>query len=567
MQVNNKAGSWLFKNTRNRLPAVLLLSVLNALMAGAYLWLALLSKDLLEAAQTVLSQDTLHSVWDCLRLPALYIPTLTVVAVVLATVVLHIVTSHFKVYTTGKVEMQLRERVFGSLLHADYTAIHTYHSGELITRLTSDITVVAQNVVGLLPAATSLLAKLIGGVAVLAVLAPDLTLVIMAVGAVAVIGSRIYGARLKALHKQCQQAYGKTRSFIQEIFSRLLSVKVFGNEAAVGQQMNEYQDDYFRWKLRRNRTQLVGSTGLYLLLTAAYYIILLWCVFCLALGAMTVGTLTALLQIFEQLQAPMRSASGLLPQYYAMLASAERLQQIDEILPESSAELPAPRAAVAQGFRRLCLSDVSFAYDEDIPILRGVNLAIALGECVALVGASGIGKSTLMKLVLAIHPCNHGNIVFDGDIPVQAGAATRCLTAYVPQGNALIGGTLRENVAFFRTVTDDQVRKAMSLACLDEFVESLPNGLDTPIGENGIGVSEGQAQRIAIARALLQDAPLLLLDECTSALDAVTEERVVRNLRGLQNKAILLISHKDTTVAGSDRVWRLEEGELVEITA
>ena len=349
---------------------------------------------------------------------------------------------------------------------------------------------------------------------------------------------------------------------MQEAFSHLLSVKAFATETAVTEEMNSHQEEHFRLKLRRNNVQVIGSTGMYLLMTAAYYIMLLWCVFCLAAGTMTVGTLTALLQIFEQLQSPLRNTSSLLPQYYAMMASAERLQQADSLPPESSPELPAPRQTVIDGFRALTVSGVSFAYDGDTPVLHGVDLTVRRGECVALVGASGIGKSTLMKLVLAIHPCDEGSITLDGEVPVPVGTAARRLMAYVPQGNALISGTIRENIAFFRSVSDTEVQGAVRLACLEEFISSLPEGLDTVLGEHGLGVSEGQAQRIAVARALLHDAPVLLLDECTSALDADTEEQLLKNLRSLKDKAVLLISHKDTTVAGSHHVWRLENGQL-----
>ncbi len=567
MKVNKAAGAWLFRHTRRQLPSVVLLSVLTAITSLAYLWLALLSKELIEAAQALLSSGASRTLWQCLAEPVLYVPALTVVGVVLGQVILHAVTSHLRVSVSGKLEMRLRERVFSSLLRTDYTAVSGYHSGELITRLTSDVTVIAQGVVGLVPTATSLLAKLVGGLAVLAVLAPELAVVIVAIGILALIGSRFYGAHLKKLHKACQEAYGKTRSFMQEAFAHLLSVKAFADETAVNDEMNTRQGRHFRLKLRRNVVQVVGSTGMYLLMTAAYYAMLLWCVFCLAVGTMTVGTLTALLQVFDQLQSPLRTASGILPQYYAILASAERLQQVDDLPVEQDSRLPADRGDIIRGFTALSMANVSFAYDADTPVLNGVDLTVNRGESVALVGESGIGKSTLMKLLLAIHTPSAGSIVLNGKTPVNISASTRSLMAYVPQGNALISGTIRENVAFFREVTDETVAEALRLACLDEFVVALPDGVNTVIGEHGVGVSEGQAQRIAVARALLHDAPILLLDECTSALDAETEERLLNNLHSLTDKAVLMISHKDTTVAGSDRVLRLENGKLLPIKA
>ncbi len=561
-KVNKAAGAWLFRYTKRQLPLVFLLALLNTATALGYLWLALLSKELIEAAQALLAAGVPQSVWDCLKEPTVYGPTITVVCVVVGQVLLHILAGRLKVHAMGKLEMRLRDRVFSSLLHSDYTTVTGYHSGELITRLTSDALQVAQGVTGLIPNATALIAKLIGGIVVLAVLAPAMAGVVIGVGVLAAVGSRLYGSRLKKLHKRCQEAYGKTRSFMQESFGHLLSVKAFANEEAVQAEMNVRQREHFRLKLRRNTVQLIGSTGMYLLMSAAYYALLLWCVFCLIIGTMTFGTLTALLQIFEQLQSPLRGASGLLSQYYAILASAERLQQIDELAPETDTPLPSDRRTVVDGFKALELLGVSFAYDAETPILKRVDLTVNRGECVALVGASGIGKSTLMKLVLALHPCDEGSILLNGKVPIPVSAAARRLMAYVPQGNAIISGSIRENIAFFRQVTEEQLMQSVRLACLEEFVNSLPEGLDTVVGEHGLGISEGQAQRIAVARALLHDAPLILLDECTSALDMQTEEQLLCNLRGLQNKAVLLISHKDTTVAGSSRVYRLENGAL-----
>ncbi len=562
MKEKNTAGAWLYRHTRRQLSGVLVLALLETALALAYIWLALLSKELLGAAQTLLESTAVHTLWDCLRQPILYRPALTVVAVVIGQVVLYATISHWRVYLAGKVEIALQKRVFASLLRADYATVHTHHSGELLTQLTSDVTVVSNSLVGLLPSAASMVARLVGCITVMTMLAPQLTLVMIAVGILGIVCSRWYGSRLKQLHKWCQEANGKTRSFMQEMVSHLLFIKAFDNQEAVEEQLDDRQQVYLWRKLRRNRLQVLGSSGLYMIMTAAYYVVLVWCVFGLVMGTMTVGALTALLQIVSQLQVPLRGASGLLTQYYAMMASAERLYQTDSLPAEPKPCLPADSRLLAQGFRQLTLSDVSFAYDDDTPVLQDVTLTVRRGECVALVGASGIGKSTLMKLILAIHPCTAGEITLEGEVSVPASAATRCLMAYVPQGNPLIAGTLRQNIAFFRPVAEERLNEALRLACLDDFVATLPQGLDTLVGENGFGVSEGQAQRIGIARAVLHNAPILLLDECTSALDAATEEQLLNNLRTLRDRAVLLISHKNTTVAGCESVWRLENGRL-----
>lgn len=560
MKRSKTANRWLYKHTRRQLPGVLLLSVLSGVSALTSLWLAWLSKDLLESAQALLQSDGVRSVWDALHQSALYEPALTVVGVIIAQIALHIATSRLRVYASGRMEMRLRESVFSTLLHADYAAVHEHHSGELINRLTSDVTVISQGVTGLFPTTVSIVARLVGGIVLLITLAPDLSLILIGVGVVTIIASRLYGVRLKRLHKRCQEAYGKTRSFMQEAFSNLLSVKAFSAEKAVEQELDLRQEEHYRWKLRRNLVQVLGSTAVFALLTVSYHVMLVWGVCGLAVGTVTVGTLAALIQVFEQLQGPFRNASSLLSQYYGIMASAERLQQVDDTASEKAGLTDADSAM--KNVRGLVLSRVVFSYDADTPVLRGVDLTVERGQCVALIGESGAGKSTLMKLILAIHPCTEGSITVEGDSSLAVGAATRRLMAYVPQGNTLISGTLRHNIAFFRDVTDEAIMEVLQLACLEEFISSLPNGLDTIIGEHGFGVSEGQAQRIGIARALLCDAPILLLDECTSALDPQTEERLLAHLHQLQDRAVLLISHKNTTVVGCDCVYRIEDGVL-----
>ena len=559
------ARAWLFRHTRRQLPGVLLLTVLNALLALTYLWLALLSKELIDAAGELLSRPERYVAFgECLREPSVYVPALLIFGAIAGQVVLHMVVSCLRVRTQGRLEIHLREQVFSSLLRADYAAVHARHSGELLTRLTSDAVLVAQEVTGLLPSAVSMLTKLLGGLIVLAFTAPGITLLLLAAGAVVVLGSHLYGVRLKKMHKKCQEAYGKTRSFLQEALGNLLSIKAFARGEQVQQRLADYQQRHFEWKLRRNRVQMVGSTAVYVLMTAAYYLILMWCVFCLVIGTMTVGTLTALLQIFEQLQAPLRGASGLMPRYYSLLASAERLYELDRLEAEPQTALPASCEKGIPGFRKLVISHVSFAYEDAVPVLRDVCLEVSRGECVPRVGASGIGKSTLMKLILSVYSCREGELYLDcGAQCLPITVATRKLIAYVPQGNTLMSGTIRENVSFFRRVEPERLQKAARLACLEEVVESLPQGWDTPVGEHGFGLSEGQAQRVAIARALVEDVPVLLLDECTSALDVETEARLLNNLRGLTDKAVLLISHREAAVHGSDRVWKLADGRLI----
>ncbi len=557
--------AWLFSKTRYSIVGVLLLSVVNVVLALSFIWLALLSETLIDTAAQLMNQSY-DNVWECIKLPQIYIPAIQVLCTIVLQIVLNITAASLRVRTAGKVEMQLRASLFSGLLRKDYTSFHRYHSGEVLNRLTADVNHVVNGVTGLLPAATSMFTKLVGGLIVLCRISPWFTVVMIGFGILILLCSRFYGKPMKKLHKECQSTDGKTRSFVQESLGNMLPIKAFSNESVMERQLDQLQQDNFLVRIKRMRLSNLGNTGLFLVLIGAYYMALIWGVVCLIAGTLTFGMLTALLQIFEQLKAPLRNASSLLPQYYAMMASAERLEELERLPTEESSLSQERMNELSSKFSALVFKHVFFDYDADTPVLEDVSFALNRGEIVSLVGESGIGKSTLMKLVLSILRPQNGEIYLDcGTDKQPLTAATRSLFSYVPQGNTIFAGTLRENVAFFRNnISDDAINKALSLSCLESFVNTLPDGLDTMLGEHGFDISEGQAQRISIARALVGTAPILLLDECTSALDNVTETKLLQNIKQMTDKTVLMISHRNTTVAGGDRVLRIADRHVTE---
>lgn len=567
-QQNAKTLTWLIGKAKRQIPIVILLGLLNMMTAASSLYLALLSKDLIDAANIFTQLPQQQDVWAYLTRTEIVEPAAKIVGLIVFQVVASILVSNFRIRAAGHIEMSLKRSVFSSLMQADYAAVQGYHSGQLLTRLTSDASVVSKNATSLVPATLSMFTRLIGGLIVLATISPWFVVGVLVLGGVVAVGTRLYGSYLKKLHKICQETDARTRSFMQESLSNLLTVKAFSGQSHMEERLDKYQKVNFRYRVRRTMIGNFGNTGVYLLLTIAYYVAMLCGVALMIAGQLSVGTLAALLQIFEQMQAPLRSASGILPQYYSMIASAERLRELELLQCEEATPLPASPESLFKKFKMLTLRDLSFSYDEHTPVLNGVDVNVHRGEIVALVGESGIGKSTLIKLVLALLTPESGDVSLDfQDMILTADAATRVFFSYVPQGNTVLSGTLRENVAFFRPdISDDRIHEALRLACLADFTDTLHDGLDTVVGEHGYGVSEGQAQRIAIARALLNDAPILLLDECTSALDVATEQELISNIREMTDKTVLMVSHKSGAVSGCDRVLRLQDGKITDIT-
>lgn len=273
-------------------------------------------------------------------------------------------------------------------------------------------------------------------------------------------------------------------------------------------------------------------------------------------GSLSYGTLTAMLQLVAQVQSPISGFANLASRAYAAVSSAERLEELDRLPREEKAQ------PVSGQFTGLAVENLCFSYDRQ-PVLRDFSFRMNAGEIIALTGPSGCGKSTLFSLLLGLYPPESGSVQFattQGTLP--AGPSARQLLSYVPQGNALFSGTLRENIAMFRPeASEAEIWAGAKCACMEGFIQSLPQGLDTVLGEKGLGLSEGQAQRIAVARAIVGNAPLLLLDEATSALDEDTERQLLQNLAGL-NRSCLIVTHRRAALEICSRRISLEGGGL-----
>ena len=263
---------------------------------------------------------------------------------------------------------------------------------------------------------------------------------------------------------------------------------------------------------------------------------------------MSFGSLTAVTQLVSQLQSPLVSLSGIIPQYIATTASAERLMEL-EALEQESEPMEASADALYERMDTICGSGLHFSYDRD-RILENAAFSLPKGAFAVITGPSGIGKSTLLKLLLGIFKPDQGKLYLScagEQIPLNR--STRKLFAYVPQGNLLLSGTMRENLILTKPdATETEIQQAVHTSAMDEYLPQLPKGLDTVIGESGAGLSEGQAQRLAIARAVLSGAPILLLDECTSALDAQTEQLVLERIHALQNRTCIAVTHRSAAI-------------------
>lgn len=545
--MEKKSLKWLYKNGKSSIPAMVLLSVFSAS-------LSLLSLRFVEASRSLIN-IAIGSAEGSFRNAVLLLLCLLGLQLVL-----QIGINFLQVHASARLEISLKQKIFRRLIRKEYLAVSKFHSGELLNRLNSDISVIVNGIVTVIPAAVLFLTSIVGGFIMLYSIDRVLAGLILAIGPFVLIGARLYSRRYKALHKKCQEADGKTKSFMLEILQNLLVVKSFGNETPVMEKSSGLQNESYRLRIKRTKVSVVAHVGLFLIFNAGYYFAVAFGAYRLSTGTgINFGDFTAILQLVNQIQSPFKQIASLIPQVFSTIASAERMLELEE-LAEEKEEKSVNAREVYRGLEEIVFDHVSFSYNQDSTV-SGIDMHIKKGEHVVVAGESGAGKSTAVKLLLSIFQPQEGKIYLktkNGNIPVSC--QTRSLFAYVPQGNLILSGTIRENITFAcGAASEEEIIKSAKIAQIWDFIESLEDGLNTKIGEKGLGLSEGQAQRIAIARAILYDAPVLLLDEATSALDSDTEIALLRAIRSMTDKTCILVSHKKAAFEICDRVLYVEK--------
>ena len=549
--MRKRVWEWIFKNGKKSFPAIILLTVLSVAMSIIQVRFATASKDVINVA----TKET----------DGVFLVVFGILAGLLVLrLILQIVANYLEVHATSRFEIALKRHIFKTLIGKDYLSVAKYHSGELLNRIDSDVSVVVNGIIAILPSAALLLTSVIAAFFVLFDIDKTLAVIILCIGPFVAIGARIYSAKFKELHKKNQEYSGKTKSFMLEILQNLLVVKSFGNEKVVLDKSQDLQEMSYKLRIKRVTISLFAQVGLFMIFNAGYYFALGYGAYRLSLGALTYGDVVAILALVNQIQVPFKNISSLLPQAFAVSASIERILELEDLKSEyeTGEEID---IKIYDDLEEIVYENATFSYSDDSKV-SGIDMKIKKGECVVIAGESGAGKSTAIKLLLGIMNTDSGRIYLKGGFgEIEIGRETRPLFAYVPQGNLILSGTIRENIAFGHTdAKEEAIINACKIAQIWDFIETLDLGLDTVLGEKGLGLSEGQAQRISIARALLHNAPILLLDESTSALDSVTEKELLSAIRSMTDKTCIIVSHKQAAFDISDKVIYIEKKTLGE---
>ena len=536
---------WLLKKIRRRIPAIALMTAAQVGHALFSVWFALGSRGVIDSA---VSGDRQTFLKACGYQAAI------IGGILLCTLLLR----HLREQLRADLERDWKRQLLHGLLHGDYAQVKNYHSAELLNRLNNDVNRVNDGILSVVPGGASMVTRLVAAVVVLGVLDARFTLFMVVLGTVVIGATTLMRRKLKELNKQVSEHDGKVSAFLQETMEKLLMVQAMDVSCQVEKRSEGLMEARYRIQRKRKNVGLISNTCVNIMYYGAGFLALCWCANKLLLGQMSFGSLTAVIQLVNQLQQPFVNLSGILPQYLAMVASGERLMELEAIQgePEPMKEDP---AELYRSMDALGAEKISFAYDRD-SVYRDAEFLLPKGAFAVITGPSGIGKSTLLKLLLGIFRLDGGKLyVQRGAERIALDRSTRRLFAYVPQGNLLFSGTVRDNLTIVRPdATSEELDRAVYVSAMDEFLPQLPDGLDTVLGESGAGLSEGQVQRLAIARAVLGGAPILLLDECTSALDEKTEDQVLRRLRALPDRTTIAVTHRPAAIALCD--WRLEVG-------
>ena len=455
-----------------------------------------------------------------------------------------------------KAQNRMQQQMLDRILRSEWNGREKLHSGDVINRLEKDVNQVVNFLTETIPSSISTLTLFLGAFFYLFSMDRWLSVIIIAMLPLFIIVSRYYVRRMRHLTRQVRDSDSKVQSVLQETIQNRMLIKTMESDSVMVDKLESTQSELRQKVVKRTAFSVMSNLILNFGFALGYLVAFLWSALRMSAGTLTFGGMTAFLQLVNKIQGPARSLSKLVPQFVSVFTASERLMELEENPLEEQGdpiELKAPA-----GVR---LTDVCYAYEEKTGnVVEHLSFDFKPGSCTAIMGETGAGKTTLIRLILALlHPQQGKVAIYNKKMTRTLSPRMRCNFVYVPQGNTLLSGTIRDNLWLARiTATEEEMRDALHQACAD-FVMELPDGLDTVCSESGAGLSEGQAQRIAIARALLRSGSIMLFDEATSALDPETERQLLQNILSRHDKTIIFITHRPAVVDYCDQVLTIDK--------
>ena len=468
-----------------------------------------------------------------------------------------------------RVNQQITAQVYDKLLITDWEAFSAYHSGDILTRVAGDVTTVSSSVLGWVPELLTRMLQFAGTLGVILYYDATLALLALLSAPVTLLMSRYVIKMMRHHNQRMRQLSSEMMIFNEESLQNIQLIKSFDRTDAYSQKHRKLQQRLKDASIEYNRFSIHKNTLMSLAGTVVALVCFCWAIYRLWSGYITYGTMTLFLQLSGSLTAAFAALAALVPGAISAATAARRIMTIMDLPVEDRSDAPAAKSFIEEhktSSLKVEAKGLSYYYEEGMPVLSDSDFVADAGQIVSFVGPSGEGKTTLLRLLLGIVRPRSGALQLcaeDGS-RMDISASTRSLFAYVPQGNTLFSGTVRENLQLIRPdATDAQLHEVLRLACAEEFIQALPLGLDTPVREQGGGFSEGQLQRLCIARALLSNAPILLLDEATSALDIEIEKKVLDNImRSQKGRTCIITTHRPSVLEISHRIYRIHNDRI-----
>lgn len=537
---------WIFQKIKRRFPLILALTLLSIAVSFSAICFVFFTKELVNSAVAA-------------DVPQLQHAGACMIGLSLFQILGKLILRFFTANVQEGLERDMKRSVLSTILRSEYSAISRYHSSDLIQRMDSDGGSILQGVMFLTCGLADVLTSLVGSAAALLMLAPGFTLISAGVLIAMASSSLLFSAALKKWSIQTSEANGRVRGFLYESISKLLMIQAL--EAAPEMERRSELALDRRWKIRKKwcNISILSRFGPNSIDSLSYLLALIWSAWRLQSGSITYGDVTLMLSMSTRVRSAGTVLSGVIPRWSSITASCDRIMELEALPQQADPDREGVRALYGSltGFTA---DHLTFAYDQE-PVLTDVSLTIPKGGLTVIIGQSGIGKSTLLKLLLGLYQPDSGSLSIEmPDGPIAIDRSTRSLFSYAPQGNFLLSGTLRENLTYTNPqATDEQLQEALYASALDEFVAALPQGLETVLLENGAGLSEGQGQRLSLARAILSGAPVLLLDEVTSALDEATEATVLERITALPGRTCIAVTHRPAALKLASSIIEVTE--------
>ena len=549
---DTKTIKWIFNKTKSNLLNFILLNVINIIYSFLSIYSILISKNLIDAATNGTSTEL-----------KAYILQLILVAILAIT--LRAILASIDAVTRAKLEINFKQNILETILKRNYEKITKFHSGDLMTRIVSDVDIIIDTLVSLIPSILSMITSLICAIILLFQISQQFVGILLLGGIILFVVINLLKPYLKNIHKKVQEANGNVRLFFKEVFENLLVIKIFQAENPILKKCDELQHKKYEIQMKQRSLSSASNTGLNAIFQIVYIYALVWSAYLLFKKNITVGGLTSIVQLVTQIQVPIISLSRCVQNVFNMIGSAERIIELENIEKDIIVD-EIDSNQLYDNLDSIVIENVDFTY-KNKKIFKQINLTVTKGQNIVIYGESGIGKSTLLKLILGIIKNDTGHIYFklkDGS-KQSINVDTRNMFSYVPQGKLILSGSIRENITFVNpNISDDDLDKALEISCCKSFIDQLEHGLDTKIGERGKGLSEGQLQRIAIARAIASKAPILILDEITSSLDSKTEEAVIQNIKNMKDITCIIVTHRNGVSKLCDKEYIVENKNMRE---